>query len=268
MSEATSLAIPFILEQLEERPEVGLILGTGLGGLVHEMEISRAIPYKEVPGFPVATVEGHEGQLIFGKLAGVKVVAMQGRFHYYEGYPMKDVVFPVRVLKALGIRALIVSNASGGVNPDFEVGDLMAITDHINLFPSNDLVGRHGTEKFVDLSQAYSKKFLSLAFEKAQNNGLTLKKGVYAGLSGPSFETPFEYRYIRFMGADTVGMSTVTEVIAAVQCGLEVFAISVITDLGVAGKIVEVSHEEVQKAAAAAEPKMTTLIKEMLPYML
>ena len=248
-------------------PEFGIILGTGLGGLVKEITAEHVLPYEEIPNFPVSTVEGHSGRLIFGDLGGKKVVAMQGRFHYYEGYDMHQVVFPVRVMKFLGIKKLVVSNASGGVNPNFEIGDCMIITDHINMFPSNPLMGRNMSElgpRFPDFSEAYNKKMIAMAKDIAKENNYRVVEGVYAGLSGPCLETPAEYTYVRNTGADTVGMSTVPEVIAAVHMGIPCFGMSIITDLGVPGKIVKVTHEEVQQVAAKAEPIMTHIIKELV----
>ena len=256
----------FILDKVKEIPEVGIILGTGLGGLVEHIEEKQALEYEDIPNFPISTVEGHSGRLIFGVLGGKKVMAMQGRFHYYEGYTMQQVTFPVRVMKEIGIKYLFVSNASGGVNPTFEIGDLMLITDHLNLMP-NPLVGKNYKElgvRFPDMSEAYSNELIKLAETTAVQLDIQLKKGVYVGTTGPTFETPAEYKYFRIIGGDTVGMSTVPEVIVARHSGLPVFAISIITDLGVEGKIVEVSHEEVQKEGAKAEVKMTSLIKEIL----
>jgi len=212
-------------------------------------------------------VEGHSGKLIFGNLNGKKVVAMQGRFHFYEGYSMQEVTFPVRVMKYLGISRLFVSNASGGVNPEFEIGDLMIQTDHINLFPAHPLIGRNDKRfgpRFPDMSDAYDKSLIGLADKVTASLGIKTVKGVYAGLTGPTFETPAEYRYVRAIGADAVGMSTVPEVIVARHMGIPCFAISVITDLGVPGKIVEVTHEEVQHVAAIAEKKLTRIIAEMI----
>jgi purine-nucleoside phosphorylase len=248
-------------------PETGIILGTGLGGLVNEIQHEFVIPYNTIPDFPVSTVEGHSGKLIFGKLGGKNVVAMQGRFHFYEGYDLQEVTFPVRVMKFLGITRLFLSNASGGVNPDFEIGDLMLITDHINLFPGNPLIGQNDKRfgpRFPDMSEAYDKELIALAKKIAASQGVKTVEGVYAGLSGPTFETPAEYKYVRVLGADTVGMSTVPEVIVARHMGIPCFAISVITDLGVPGKIVEVTHEEVQHVAAIAEKKLTSIIAEMI----
>lgn len=256
----------FIRSKVKETPEIGIILGTGLGGLVEHIESKEVLEYKDIPNFPVSTVEGHSGRLIFGMLGGKRVMAMQGRFHFYEGYDMLQVTFPVRVMKEIGITCLFVSNASGGMNPSFEIGDLMLITDHINLMP-NPLIGKNHNElgtRFPDMSEAYSKELIKLAEDTAKNLNIKLQKGVYVGTTGPTFETPAEYKYFHIIGGDTVGMSTVPEVIVARHSGLPVFAISIITDLGVEGKIVEVSHEEVQKEGAKAEVKMTSLIKEML----
>lgn len=248
-------------------PETGIILGTGLGGLVHEIEAEFVLPYETIPDFPVSTVEGHSGKLIFGKLSGKNVVAMQGRFHFYEGYTMQQVVYPVRVMKLLGIQRLFVSNASGGVNPAFEIGDLMIQTDHINLFPANPLIGPNDKRfgpRFPDMSEPYDHAMIAMAKKLGREMDIKLQEGVYVGLSGPTFETPAEYKYVRVIGGDTVGMSTVPEVIAARHMSVPVFAMSVITDLGVPGKIVEVTHEDVQRVAQVAEKKMTRLMKEMI----
>ena len=257
----------FIQARIENfQPEVGIILGTGLGDFADRIDEKYSIDYKEIPNFPVSTVEGHKGKLIFGLLEGRRVVAMQGRFHYYEGYTMQQVTFPVRVLKLLGIRYLFVSNASGGVNPSFRVGDLMVITDHINLMP-NPLIGPNMAEfgpRFPDMSEAYDKELIRKANAIAAEKGIKVQHGVYIGTQGPTFETPSEYKLFHILGADAVGMSTVPEVIVANHCGIKVFGISVITDLGVEGKIVEVTHEEVQKAADAAQPKMTEIMRELI----
>ena len=256
----------FIKGQVSTTPEIGIILGTGLGGLVKEIEVLHTIPYEKIPGMPLSTVEGHSGKLIFGNLGGKKVVAMQGRFHYYEGYSMQQVVFPVRVMKYLGIKTLLLSNASGGVNPDFEIGDVMIITDHINLLP-NPLVGKNEDElgpRFPDMSDAYDKDLISKAKSIAKKNNIKVQEGVYVGLTGPTLETPAEYKYMRIIGGDTVGMSTVPEVIAAHHMGIPCFAISIITDLGVEGKIVKVSLEDIIRVAAKAEPKMTVIMKELI----
>ncbi len=240
---------------MHTHPETAIILGTGLGSLVHEITDKYEINYSEIPNFPVSTVEGHSGKLIFGKLGNKDIMAMQGRFHFYEGYSMKEVTFPVRVMRELGIKTLFVSNAAGGTNPDFEIGDLMIITDHINLFPEHPLRGKNIEygPRFPDMSEAYSKELIAKALEIAQEKGIKVQQGVYLGTQGPTFETPSEYKMFHILGADAVGMSTVPEVIVANHCGIKVFGVSVITDLGVEGKIVEVSHEEVQKAADEAQ---------------
>ena len=247
-------------------PEVGIVLGSGLGGLVNVIDTQYTISYKDIPNFPVSTVHGHEGKLILGTLSGRKVVAMQGRFHYYEGYSTKEVTFPIRVLKYLGIKLLVLSNASGGINPDFRVSDIMFITDHINLLP-NPLIGKNddriGT-RFPELSEAYNKNVLAFADKIADELKIQVQHGVYVGDTGPSYETPAEYNYYRIIGGDCVGMSTVPEVIIARHCGLPVFAMSIITDLGGKDIAVQVTHEEVINAANVAEPKMTAILKEML----
>ena len=256
----------FISNKTKFNPEIGIILGTGLGGLVSEIDIQHSIPYNEIPNFPVSTVEGHSGRLIFGTLGNKNVVAMQGRFHFYEGYTMEKVTFPVRVMNLLGIKNLIVSNASGGVNPDYEVGDLMIIEDHICLIP-NPLIGENIDElgpRFPDMSESYDKNLIKGAEDIAAENNLPVKKGVYVALTGPTLETPAEYKYMRIIGGDTVGMSTAPEVIVARHMNIPCFAMSVITDLGVPGKIQKVTHEEIQKVSEVAEPKLTLIIKELI----
>jgi len=257
----------FIKEKVGKMPETAVILGTGLGDLVNHIEISAELDYHNIPNFPVSTVEGHSGKLIFGNLGGKYIMAMQGRFHYYEGYDMKQVTFPVRVMKALGVETLFVSNAAGGMNKEFKVGDVMIITDHINLFPENPLRGHNFDElgpRFPAMTEAYSNALINMADDIAREQNIRLMHGVYVGTPGPTFETPAEYEYFRVIGGDAVGMSTVPEVIVANHAGMRVFGVSVITDLG--GKdIKEVpTHEEVQKAAVKAQPIMTTIIKEML----
>jgi purine-nucleoside phosphorylase len=252
---------------IKTSPKIGIILGTGLGNLVTQLTDTLEIPYEQIPNFPVSTVEGHSGKLIVGKLGQTEVLAMQGRFHYYEGYDMKQVTFPVRVMKAIGIDNLLVSNASGGVNPDFEIGDLMIITDHINLFPEHPLRGRNYNQlgtRFPDMSEAYSKDLVAKAKTIAAKNNIKVVEGVYVGTTGPTFETPSEYKYFRIIGGDTVGMSTVPEVIVANHAGMQVFGISIITDLGVPGKIVEVTHEEVQEIGNKVQPLMTLIMKELV----
>jgi purine-nucleoside phosphorylase len=247
-------------------PEIGIILGTGLGGLVKEIETEYALPYENIQGFPVSTVEGHSGKFIFGKLGGKKVVAMQGRFHYYEGYNMHQVTLPVRVMKFLGIKKLFLSNASGGMNPSFEIGEIMIINDHINLFP-NPLIGKNINElgvRFPEMSEAYDKGLIAKAKDIAKRNNIKVSEGVYVGLTGPTLETPAEYNYVRVIGGDAVGMSTVPEVIVARHMSIPCFAISICTDLGVPGKIEKTTHEDVQRVAATQEPKMTLIMKTLI----
>jgi purine-nucleoside phosphorylase len=248
-------------------PEAGIILGTGLGGLVKEIEIEHTINYGDIPNFPVSTVESHQGRLIFGTLSGKKVVAMQGRFHFYEGYSMQQVVFPVQVMKCLGIKTLLVSNACGSVVPKIKAGDLMIITDHINLLPGNPLIGKNYPElgpRFPDMSQAYDKNLVKRGLEIAEKNGIDVHTGVYVAVSGPNLETHAEYKYLRVIGADVVGMSTVPEVIAARHMDLPVFALSVITDEGWHDVLEPVTIEMVIAAATRTEPKMTLIMKELV----
>lgn len=250
-----------------DMPRIAIILGTGLGALVDHIEDKQYIPYTEIPNMPVSTVEGHSGNLIFGRLAGKRVIAMQGRFHYYEGYDMKQVTFPVRVFQAIGVSTLFVSNAAGGMNKEFKVGDIMTITDHINLFPENPLRGKNYSElgpRFPAMTEAYDPGLMAEADTVASNLGIRLMHGVYVGTPGPTFETPAEYEYFRVIGGDAVGMSTVPEVIVANYAGMRVYGISVITDLG--GKdIKEVpTHEEVQLAAQKAQPNMLAIIKGLV----
>ena len=256
----------FLKGKMKTSPETAIILGTGLGSLVNEITEKYEIEYKDIPNFPLSTVEGHSGKLIFGKLGGKEIMAMQGRFHFYEGYSMKEVTFPVRVMRELGIKTLFVSNAAGGMNPEFIIGDLMIITDHFNMFPEHPLRGKNIPygDRFPDMSAAYDKELIAKAKEIAAEKSIRVVEGVYLGTQGPTFETPAEYRMFRRMGGDAVGMSTVPEVIVARHCGIRVFGISVITDLGLEGIVVECSHEEVQKAADEAQPKMTTIFREII----
>ena len=256
----------FLRSKIHTQPETAIILGTGLGSLVNEITDKYEIGYETIPNFPVSTVEGHSGKLIFGKLGNKDIMAMQGRFHFYEGYSMKEVTFPIRVMRELGIKTLFVSNAAGGMNPAFEIGDLMIITDHINFFPEHPLRGKNIPygPRFPDMSEAYNKTLICKADEIANEKGIKVQHGIYIGTQGPTYETPAEYKMFRILGADAVGMSTVPEVIVANHCGIQVFGISVITDLGVEGKIVEVTHEDVQKAADAAQPLMTTIMRELI----
>jgi purine-nucleoside phosphorylase len=248
-------------------PEAGIILGTGLGALVNDIEIEKQLMYSNIPDFPMSTLEFHSGKLIFGTLAGKKVVAMQGRLHYYEGYNMQQITFPVRVMKMLGIKTLFVSNASGSLNPEFKKGDLMVIEDHINLQPLNPLVGRNDTElgpRFPDMSEPYKQHLIDKALSIAAANNITCHKGVYVAVTGPNLETRAEYKYLRIIGGDAVGMSTVPEVIVANHMGLPVFAISVLTDEGFPEILKPVSIEEIIAVAAEAEPKLTLILKELI----
>lgn len=255
----------FLQERMHTNPDTAIILGTGLGHLADEITDTYEFEYKDIPNFPVSTVEGHKGKLIFGKLGDKDVMAMEGRFHYYEGYSMKEVTFPIRVMKELGIKTLLVSNASGGTNPNFKIGDLMIITDHINYFPEHPLRGQNlYGDRFPDMSNAYNKDLVQKALKIAKEKGIEVQQGTYLGTQGPTYETPHEYKMFRIWGADAVGMSTVPEVIVANHCKIKVFGVSIITDLGVEGKIVEVSHEDVQKAADAAQPRMATIFRELI----
>ncbi len=259
--------VDYIQSKVKEKPVVGIVLGTGLGNLADEIEIEFTLPYKDIINFPVSTVKGHQGELIFGRLSGKYVVAMKGRFHYYEGYSIQEVTFPIRVLRFLGIETLILSNAAGGMNPEFQIGDIMIIHDHINLMGTNPLIG-HNDERlgprFPDMSEVYDKNISRLAKKIARHNNITFQTGVYAAVTGPTYETPAEYNYIRTVGADAVGMSTIPEAIVARHMGLPCFAMSIITDLGVNGKIVEITHEEVIDAAASAEPQLKILVRELI----
>jgi purine-nucleoside phosphorylase len=260
-------SVAYIQSKTNVQPTFGIILGTGLGGLVKEIEVIDEIPYSEIPHFPVSTVESHSGKLIFGILGGKKVMAMQGRFHFYEGYDMKQVTYPVRVMKLMGIEKLFVSNASGGVNPDFSVGEIMIQNDHINLFPAHPLIGKNFDElgpRFPDMSEPYCPDMIALAQKIAEENNIKVSVGTYAGLTGPTLETPAEYGYVRAIGADAVGMSTVPEVIVARHMEIPCFAISIITDLGVPGKIQKVSVQDVIEVANRQEPKMTLIMRELI----
>ncbi len=251
-------------------PQIAIILGTGLGRLVENIDVKTTISYKDIPHFPLSTVESHEGRLIFGNLGGKDVVCMQGRFHYYEGYGMKEVIFPVRVVKKLGADILIVSNASGGLNPQFERGDVMIITDHINLLPEHPLMGKNDDSlgpRFPDMLGVYDREFVKLAEDVALKMGIPVRKGVYVALQGPCFETPAEYRMLRILSADAVGMSTVPEVIVARHMGMKVFGISIITDMGLPDIPEPVSHEIVIKAAEEGEPKLTAIVSGLVEAM-
>lgn len=260
-------AVSFIKKLYPADVPIGIILGTGLGNLGNQIDVELEIDYKDIPHFPISTVESHSGKLIFGTLSGKKVVAMKGRFHYYEGYSMKEVTFPVRVMKKLGVKTLLVSNACGGLNPAQEVGEVMIITDHINLFTENPLRGKNYDElgpRFPDMSDAYSKDLISKAMKIGEKHGIKLHQGVYAGVEGPNLETPAEYKYLRIIGGDAVGMSTVPEVLVARHSGIQVFGISAITDMGVEGRIHKVELADVLAAAGKAEPVMSLVMRELV----
>ena len=267
MWEQVQESVNYIVEKTNFLPEYGVILGSGLGGFTDDMLVEYILPYHQIPNFPVSTVEGHKGALVFGTIGEKKVVAMQGRFHYYEGYSMKEVTFPVRVMKGLGIEKLVVSNASGGVNHDYKVGSIVIIKDHINFMPEHPLRGKNEDRfgpRFVNMSEPYSRKMLTKAKEIASELNIVVEEGVYLGLQGPTFETLSEYRMVKILGADCVGMSTVPEVIVASHMGLECFGISVITDMGNEESIDTISHQEVLEAAQKAEPKVRAIIKNLI----
>lgn len=257
----------FISRKTKIKPQFGIILGTGLGRLANSIKKETVIPYEEIPHFPVSTVETHAGKLIFGTISGKPVVAMQGRFHFYEGYSMQQIVFPVRVMKALGVKTLIVSNACGGINPLFPPGTIMAITDHINLLPGNPLIGKNDDRigiRFPDMSEPYSNALIALAEKVAVENKIRIEKGVYAAMTGPSLETRAEYRMLKILGADVIGMSTVPEVIAAVHAGLKVLGFSVITDSCLPDALEPAELSKIIAVADKAEPKLVKLIEKIL----
>lgn len=259
--------VSYIKERIYFTPEYGVILGSGLGSFTDEIKVEFTLPYNEIPNFPVSTVQGHKGALVFGTIGDKKVVAMQGRFHFYEGYSMKEVTFPVRVMKFLGVEKLIVSNASGGVNPNYKVGSIVMITDHINMTPEHPLRGKNDERfgpRFVNMSEPYSRMMIAKAQALAQELNIEVHEGIYLGLQGPTFETLAEYKMVKILGADCVGMSTVPEVIVARHMDLETFGISVITDMGNKESIGTISHDEVLEAAKKAEPKVRRLIKELI----
>jgi purine-nucleoside phosphorylase len=256
-----------IKKQVSLKPTIGIILGTGLGELVKEIKGKKSIPYDALPNFPVSTVESHESQLVFGRIGDKNVVAMQGRFHFYEGYSMEEVTFPVRVMKALGVKTLIVSNACGGMNPQFKAGDLMVITDHINLMGDNPLIGVNDDKlgpRFPDMIEPYSERLIDLIEQVGMQERIPLQRGVYVAVAGPNLETRAEYRFLRTIGADAVGMSTVPEVIVAVHAGLKVLGISCITDECLADALKPANIEMILKVAAAAEPKLSRLISKTI----
>ena len=260
-------ATAYIKNIIGGEPQAGIVLGSGLGSFIDEIKVEKEIAYGDIPHFPVSTVEGHSGKLIYGELSGKKVLAMAGRFHFYEGYAPHEVVFPIRVMKYLGIKTLLLSNAAGGTNPDFKVGDLMIITDHISFFTVNPLIGKNDKElgtRFPDMTEPYNKDLVKKAKSIAQKAGYDIKQGVYIAVTGPTFETKAAYKMVRALGADAVGMSTVQEVITAVHMGLPVLAISVITDIGIREEANVITHEEVLEAAKNAEPKLSHIFKELV----
>jgi purine-nucleoside phosphorylase len=266
MLETINETVSFLRNKCKFSPGIGIILGSGLGGMVKHINITESIPFEIIPGFEAATVEGHSGKLIFGYIGDHPVVAMQGRYHFYEGHGTRQITHPIRVFKFLGVKTLLLSNASGGLNPDFEIGDMMIIQDHINMLP-NPLIGPNISSfgpRFPDMSEAYDKGLIHLAEKIARENLIHLKKGIFIAVTGPSFETPAEYKYFRTIGGDAIGMSTVPEVIIARHMGMQCFAISIISDLGVPGKIIQITHQEVLNAVEQSEPQLTFLFKSMI----
>jgi purine-nucleoside phosphorylase len=257
----------FLQKQYKHTPTVGIVLGSGLGNFVKEIKVEKEVPYEDIPNFPVSTVEGHSGKMIFGKLGGKTVVAMAGRFHFYEGYEAQDVVYPIRVMKLLGVETLLLSNAAGSVNPAYKVGDIMIINDHVSFFTPNPLIGANIKEfgpRFPDMSEPYKKELIKKAKAIAVKNNYHVHEGVYLAVTGPTFETKAEYRLIHVLGADVVGMSTVQEAIVANHMGMQVFAMSVVTDVGIREDDNIITHEEVLQAARQAEPKLATIFKELV----
>lgn len=260
-------AVKFLQKQYQQAPQVGIVLGSGLGNFTEEIEVEKEVEYKDIPHFPVSTVEGHKSKLIFGKLSGKTVVAMAGRFHYYEGYDAAEIIFPIRVMKLLGVQTLLLSNAAGTVNPDHKVGDIMIIKDHISFFTPNPLIGKNVSElgtRFPDMSEPYKMHLIEKAKAIALAHNFDVKEGVYVAVTGPTFETRAEYNFIKIIGADVVGMSTVQECIAANHAGMDVFAMSVVTDIGMIEHHNKITHEEVLEAAKNAEPKLATIFKELV----
>jgi purine-nucleoside phosphorylase len=267
ISERINESIQSIRKYSEIKPEVAIILGTGLGKLADQIEDKLSIPYKDISNFPISTVHGHSGNLVLGKLENKQIVAMQGRFHFYEGYSMKEVTFPVRVMKQLGAKIIIISNAAGGMNRFFRRGDLMLITDHINLMGDNPLIGPNDDElgpRFPDMSQAYDLELMKLTEKVVLEEGILMHKGIYAGLTGPMLETPAEYRFLTKIGADAVGMSTIPEVIVANHMGMRVLGISCITDLAIDGIVEKVQFQEILQAAAKSEPIMSRVVRKVI----
>jgi purine-nucleoside phosphorylase len=258
--------VKWLKSRMQHSPETAIILGTGLGQLASEICVEMEIPYAEIPHFPITTVDGHAGKLIFGSLGGKEILAMDGRFHYYEGYSMKEVTFPIRVMKELGIKTLYLTNASGGVNPSFRIGDIMIITDHINNMPENPLHGENIPQgpRFPDMGHAYDPDLIDLADAIAVEQGIKVRHGVYVATQGPCYETPAEYRMYAQWGGDAVGMSTVPEVIVARHVDIRCFGVSIITDLGGHGQVMKVTHEDVQKAANEAQPRVAAIMRAMI----
>ena len=259
--------VQFLQKQYANKPSIGIVLGSGLGNFVDEIQVEKEVAYADVPHFPVSTVEGHKGKLVFGKINGKSVVAMAGRFHFYEGYAAEQVVYPIRVMKKLGVETLLLSNAAGAVNPSYKVGDIMIIKDHVSFFTPNPLIGKNIAElgpRFPDMSEPYKKMLIKKAKDIAVKNSFDIKEGVYVAVTGPTFETRAEYQLIKVIGGDVVGMSTVQENIVANHMGMQVFAISVVTDLGIREEENIITHEEVLQAAKEAEPKLALLFKELV----
>jgi purine-nucleoside phosphorylase len=267
LSQRISETVKYLKDQFSDRPVAGIVLGSGLGNFTSSIQIEKEVSYSDIPHFPVSTVEGHKGKLIFGTLSGKKIVAMAGRFHYYEGYTAQDVVYPVRVMKHLGIQTLLLSNAAGGVNPLYKVGDLMIIKDHISFFTPNPLIGKNDPAmgpRFPDMSEPYSKALVSKAKAIAAKNNFPINEGVYVAVTGPTFETRAEYKLIHILGGDVVGMSTVQEAIVANHMDIDVFAVSIVTDVGIREEENIITHEEVLEAAKAAEPKLAQLFTDLV----
>ena len=268
MSKRINQATDYLKSFIKEKYRIGIILGSGLGEFTNSIENIQRIPYSEIPGFPVSTVVGHEGNIILGEINNTPIIALQGRFHAYEGYSAHETVLPIELMKELGIELLIISNASGGLNPDYEIGDIMIIEDHMNLSGDNPLRGQQSEgNNFIDMSEPYNRKLIKQVEEIARKKNIVLRKGVYAGVQGPTYETPAEYKYLRIIGTDAVGMSTVNEVIAARKLNIKCLAFSIISDLGVEGKIVPLSHDDVLKEAKKAEPRLANIIVDFIKHL-
>ena len=264
-----SNTIDYIRKHTEINPSFGIVLGSGLGSLIDDVDIKCKLSYDDIPGFLKSTVEGHSGNLIFGYLENTPIVAMQGRNHYYEGHTMKEITYPIRVMKLLGIKRLITSNATGGINEKYDIGDIMIVRDHVNLMGDNPLIGKNDDDfglRFPDMMECYDKEMIQVAKKCAINNNIKVHEGILSALSGPTYETPAEYKFLSVIGIDAVGMSTIPEVIVAKHMDLKVFSMSIITDLGIPGKIVEITHEDVTKAAAKVTPKMIEIVKYLIKH--